>query len=396
MLKSALQPLLAASVFISLAGGCSPSRTGDAVGLLADIARQDPPAAVPRETIAYATGQGTSRADLYAPSEIRAGLVLVPGAAEDAMDDPRLINFADALRRRGFCVLVPELAGADFLQVSARDADAIADAAGYLLASTGLDEVGLAALSHAVGPTIQAALRPDVSPDIGFIVAIGGYHDVIAGITYLTTGAFRAEPGQPWRHAAVDSRAKWRFLRANTDWVSDPAEARALEAIARAWLRGDGAEVSALAARLGPEGRAVYAVLVNEDPERVPRLIADLPPRIRQEIKALDLAGLNLGRLDADLILVHGLDDPLVPHTESLGLARAVGPEQASVYLLNNLQHVDLADPGAGDLVTLLRVAYRVLSERDAIMMPAQEENPQPRVIRAQDGAGAGLGACAR
>lgn len=368
MFDSSLQHLLVVSFLLVIAGGCSPSRTADAAGLLVDIARQDPPETVLRESIAYRGEQGARRADLYAPSETRAGLVLVPGAAERAMQDARLINFADALRRRGFCVLVPELAGADFLQVSARDAEVIADAARHLLESSGLPEIGMAALSYAVGPTIRAALRPDIRQDIGFILAIGGYHDIVAGITYLTTGAFRDKPGEPWRYGEIDRRAKWRFLQANTEWIADPAEARVLQEIARARARNPRADVGALAGRLGPEGYGVYALLASPDPERVPELIANLPPRIREEIDALNLVSVDLSRLSADLILVHGLDDPLVPHTESLSLSRAVEPEEASVYLLRNLQHVDLADPGAGDLARMLRAAYRVLSGRNAVM----------------------------
>jgi pimeloyl-ACP methyl ester carboxylesterase len=127
----------------------------------------------------------------------------------------------------------------------------------------------------------------------------------------------------------------------------------------------------ALEARLGPEGRAIYAVFVNDDPDRVPELLAALPPRLRQEIAALDLAPLDLGRLRGDLILIHGRNDPLVPYTESVSLARAVGPERSRLYLLDGLQHVTLGAPGLGEVVTLLRAVYRVLAERDAAPAPA-------------------------
>jgi hypothetical protein len=364
MASGLLRNLVAVALLLSVCG-CSPARTVEAARLLSDIARQDSAGAVQRVAVTYRGAQGTRRAHLYVPAESRAGLVLVPGAAERVVEDPRLIGFADALRRRGFRVLVPELGGSDFLQVSAADADAIADAARWLLASGEASQVGMAALSYAVGPTLQAALRPDLRERTGFVVAIGGYHSVLAGITYLTTGAFREGPDGPWRRTEVDRRAKWIFLQANTEWIDDPNDARLLEAIARARLAG--AETGSLAARLGPEGRAVYRVFANRDPARVPALISDLPPRIRAEIGALDLAALDLRRLGAALILIHGLDDPLVPHTESLKLARAAGEDRSDVFLLRNLQHVDLAAPGPADLAALLGAAYRVLEERDRI-----------------------------
>lgn len=347
--------------------GCSPARTIEAAGLLADIARPGEAQPVERASVTYPGAQDDRLGYLYLPAEIRAGLVLVPGAAEDALDDPRLIRFADALRRRGFAVLVPELGGESFLQVSAEDAEAIADAARYLLGSMEMEEVGMAALSYAVGPTVRAALQPDIRGDVGFIVGIGGYHSVLAGITYLTTGAFREHPGQPWRFAEIDRRARWIFLQANTEWVEDPQDARVLEAIARAQLAGAGTDTGHLAAQLGTEGQAIYGIFDNQDPDRVAELISGLPPRIREEIAALDLVDLDLSRLEADLILIHGLHDPLVPYTESIKLAGAAGAERSSVFLLRGLQHVDLASPGRADLPTLLRAAYRVLEERDEI-----------------------------
>ena len=360
--------LLARAALLSLAimAGCSPVRTIEAAGLLADIAGPGPAQTVARVGTTYAGVEGPRRAHLYLPPTPRAALVLVPGAAEAAMEDARLIGFADALRRRGFLVLVPRLAGEDPLRVSAADGDAVADAVRYLTGPAGFGEVGLAALSYAVGPTILGALDPDIRPRIGFIVAIGGYHDIVAAITYITTGAFREAPGAPWRTVPVNAQAKWLFLRANAGRVDDPGDAGRLEAIARLRLGDPGADTAALAAGLGPQGRAVYRLLVNRDPDAVPALVAALPGRLRAEILALDLARRDLTRLDGDLVLIHGRGDPFVPYTESLGLARAARPGASSLYLLGGLDHVDLGALGPQDLATLLRAAYRVLAERDA------------------------------
>ena len=362
-----------------LASGCSPIRGVEAARLLADVARIETAAPAAHAAIRYPGTGEPRRADLYRPERARAALVLVPGAAEAGMRDPRLIGFADALRHRGFLVLVPELAGEDPLQVSAADAGAIADAVRYLTRRAGFHKVGLAALSYAVGPTILAALEPDIRPRIGFILAVGGYHDVVSAITYLTTGAFRQAPQAPWRRHAVDARAKWLFLRANASRIDDPADARTLDEIARRRLADPLADTATLAARLGPQGRAVYRLLVNRDPGRVPALVGALPPRLRHEITALDLASRDLTRLDADLILIHGRNDPLVPYTESLALAQAAGAGRSHVYLLNGLDHVDLNGLGASDIAELLQAAYRLLSERDA---PVSAPPPRRRSRR--------------
>jgi fermentation-respiration switch protein FrsA (DUF1100 family) len=115
----------------------------------------------------------------------------------------------------------------------------------------------------------------------------------------------------------------------------------------------------------------VHALFVNRDPDRVPVLVDDLPSGLRNEIAALDLSRRDLTRLGASLILIHGRSDPLVPYTESLALARSAGPAGSRLYLLDDLDHVDLGAPGLGDLATLLRATYRILAERDAAPRPA-------------------------
>ena len=356
------------AVALLLASGCSPVGGIEAARLLFDVAFVDDTGAaepVPRSTIAYQGDETVRRADVYAPDDVEAVLVLVPGAAERAMDDPRLINFADAFRRRGFLALVPESAGDGPLQVSARDADAVADAVRHLLASGQPRPIGIAALSYAVGPAVQAALREDIRGEIDFVVAVGGYHDVVAAITYITTGAFREDPSDPWSFAEVDRRAKWIFLRANAGRVGDPRDAARLAGIARARLRGRQEDPDAVVARLGPEARAVHDLVANRDPDRVAGLVRALPASLREEIRALDLSTLDLADLEADLILIHGRNDPLVPYTESLRLAEIAGPEQSRLYLLEDLQHVDIGFPGAEDFATLLSAAYRLLAYRE-------------------------------
>jgi pimeloyl-ACP methyl ester carboxylesterase len=340
---------------------CSPGRTVEAVGLLTDIAGAAPSAEIVRRDVAYGADP-VRRAHLYERPGARATLVLVPGAAEDALEDPRLLGFADALSQRGFRVLVPELAGEDALQVSAADAEAVADALRALPPAA--QPIGMAALSYAAGPTTIAAMEPDVREKVSFILSIGGYHDILESIAYLTTGAFREGPGTAWRAGPVDPRAKWIFLEANAVRVGNAADAARLRAIARARLAGQSS--AGTEARLGPEGRRVLALFLNRDPDRVPALVAALPPAMRADIEALDLARRDLDALEARLILVHGRDDALVPYTESVALARRLGPGRARLHLLRNLQHVDLDAPGPGDALSLLRVAYSVLAERDA------------------------------
>jgi pimeloyl-ACP methyl ester carboxylesterase len=83
------------------------------------------------------------------------------------------------------------------------------------------------------------------------------------------------------------------------------------------------------------------------------------------DIDALDLANKDLTLLDARLLLIHGYDDSIIPYTESIALAAALPKEQARLYLVDGLAHVDL-EPGLRSRFRLWRAIHALLVERDS------------------------------
>jgi pimeloyl-ACP methyl ester carboxylesterase len=358
--------LVAALAWLAL----SPPRAVEAARLLFELATGGAPAITPAP-VAWRTAERAYRGDLYgAPDAARAALLLVPGAAEAGKDDPRLVTFARALAAADFLVLVPDLPGPKALQVSSEDIVEIADAAVYLAGLPhGRGPLGLAAISYGVGPAVLAALddprlNQGLAGRVAFILAIGGYDDLTAVITFFTTGYWRAAPDQPWRLGKPNAYGKWVFVLANAARLDDGNDRARLAAIARRKLADLDADIRPLEAALGPEGRAVMALLDNRDPTRVPALIASLPPRITAEIVALDLAGKDLTPLHAEVLLIHGRDDAIVPYSESVTLARALGP-RAHLYLLDSLAHASMTPARARDAWLLWQAALRLLAIRD-------------------------------
>ena len=125
-----------------------------------------------------------------------------------------------------------------------------------------------------------------------------------------------------------------------------------------------------LAAGLAEGGRAMLALADNADPERVPGLLAALPEPVRRDIEALDLKHYPLADLRADLLLIHGRDDPLIPASESRALAAAVPPGRADVFVVGNLSHVEIHPGGIPDMLLLWQAAYRLLALRDGLTVP--------------------------
>ncbi len=361
--------------FVVLAvAACSPSRVVESADVLADLGAGAGPSRLKRTTpaphrssVIYRAADRSYAGDIYRPGDGgAAALVLVPGVARAGKDDKRLVAFANTLARAGFTVLVPDIENLRALKVKSTDVRGIADAVRHLTAGR-KSRVGVVAISYAAGPAVLAALQDDIRCRVGFVLAIGGYYDRLTILTYLTTGYYRERPEGPWRKGRRDPYGMWVSLLSYADVLAEAADRDALEEIVRRRVRNLNADVGDLRARLGPDGQAVYALVANRDPHRVPRLIAALPEAVRRELAALDLKGRDFSGFAARLILIHGRDDAVIPYSESAALAAAVPEGRAALYLVDSLAHVDLGPTGIADTLILWRAIYRLLEERDAL-----------------------------
>jgi acetyl esterase/lipase len=363
--------------------GCSFSRLGESMRVLEDVQAGAGPSALKEETPAPTCSTITYRrngvqrvADLYRPGSgepALAGLLLVPGADPDGKDDPRFVAFAESLARARFEVIAPDIPGLRELRVRAADSDHIRDALVLLSnrrAEAGDATVGVVAISFATGPTTIALLSPEAKGRAHFMLYIGGYYDIEAVITFFTTGWYRDGGDGEMKYRPPNSYGKWFFAVSNADFIDDPYDRALIDWMGRRRLDDPDADLSQVVPRLGPQGRAVYDLLTNTDPDRVPELLARQPPRARAEIAALDLKRLDLSGLAARFLLVHGNDDRVIPETQSIAFAARVA--QAELYLLDSMQHVDPKPAGFGDKMRMLSMMYDFLTERD------RERPPEP------------------
>lgn len=371
---------------IMVLAGCEPARHFEAALMLEDVVAGDKPSwlkartAPPiRTAIRYSVSGRDHAGDLYTPGEGRplAGVVLVPGAVPQGKDDPRLVAFATTLARARFAVLAPELAGFRQLKLHPSDVRVVADAFSYLAGRMDLapaGRAGLVAFSYSVGPALLAALKEDVRERVRFLMGVGGYHDLRRVIRYFTTGYFMA--GEQWSYLPPSEYGKLILVSVARPHV-EAGDAQIFKAMIERRLKDRTADLSDLAGRLGPSGRAVYALAVNTDPDRFPALYAALPKTLRADIESLSLQGKDLDKLEARLILVHGRSDNLIPYPESEALAAAAPPSRARLYLIHAfLGHVDLSlshiltwqflTHGLPDIVRLWLAADALLAERAA------------------------------
>ncbi|RFA25186.1 hypothetical protein CAI21_19645 [Alkalilimnicola ehrlichii] len=357
-----------------LSGCAAIDRQYEAALLLSELAAEEDGALARRtpsphrQEISYEIDGEHYIADLYRPgegSEARAAFVLTHGFTAYGKDDPRLVAFAEGLARARFNVLVPDVPSLRELQVHPSDRRFIAAAVLFLHEHAELvpeGRIGVGAFSYAVGPMILAAMEPAVARQLDFTVAIGGYYDVEDAIRFLTTGYHDLGPERVW--AQPQQVAKWSFLGSYLYRIEHPQDRALLEEMVRRRQHDPDADIDSLAAELEAEGRTIYNLLTNRDPDQVSVLLAALPEDIQAEISALDLANERLDRFQPALLLIHGSDDPIIPATHSRALAAEV--REGELYVVGGLNHVDI-DLRLRDRWRLWRATVALLRLRDGV-----------------------------
>ena len=397
-------PVLAIAFLVTLAG-CAPARHYEAVRVLQDFAagaadsqlKRTTPEPV-RQAIAYTVAGRTHQADLYLPAALegcgvpppaqpgqgltprcpRAAIVAVPGAVPLGKDDPRLVAFATTLARAGFAVLAPDISGFRQLRIRPADEQQIADAFAWIASRPALapdGRAGMFAFSYSVGPAMLAALQDDIRERVRFLVGLGGYYDLPRAMLFFTTGWFEHE-GR-WGYITPDDTGRMVLAYSSLDYLAAAPDRDVFDRMVALRTRDPDADLAPLAAGLSPGAQAVYELAINDDPARFAELYARLPERMRSDIERLDLAQHDLAPLQARLILVHGINDNLIPWPESLALAAAVPEGRSRVFLIQRvLGHVDLSVSSLftwrfwredlPDLWRLWRVTDLLLAEREA------------------------------
>jgi len=206
---------------------------------------------------------------------------------------------------------------------------------------------GLLGISFAAGPTLKAAADPSIRDRVRFAVSFGGYYDTVNIIRYLTTGRdeYRGhrhvEPPEIYaRYVFVKNLLAHLTAEEDRGVLSKLLDTMEREAAAGA-KRWDGEAPVIPPDRLTEDGRAVYDLIRNQDPDRVRSLMEATEPAVRDYLESLSLRPV-VPHLTAPVLIGHGDTDPLIPSTESLRLADALpDPSRVHVAILKVVSHVD-------------------------------------------------------
>jgi hypothetical protein len=267
---------------------------------------------------------GPTRMKIYKPrGQVDApALVLVPGVHRLGVDEPRLTRFARALSSAGLVVITPEVRELTDYRIDEASAGTIGAAAAEIGRRSGRQKVGVLGFSFAGGLSLLAAAHPEHGRHIGFVVSIGGHHDLGRVMRYLVTGEEPCADGTTLHLTPHDYGLvvllygyTWRFF----SLADEPSAHEAL----RLWLadRRDDARQTARALSVAGQEK-IEKVFSGHTASLAPELLAALdasaptlarvsprPPRRapRHDLPAARLGGLGhpalrdpLDRLRAD------------------------------------------------------------------------------------------------
>jgi len=325
-----------------------------------------------REVVSYEVDGSQYQADLYTPGKTPlAAIVLSPGLAEAGKNDSRLVSFAHTLARARFMVLVPDLTNLRQLKIRQQDVQGLIHAFKYLRSQAGQDKdtsAGIGAFSYMAGPAVLAALEHPQPEQVDFVLSVGGYYDLRQVISYFTTGYF-SNNGE-WQYREPNHYGKWAFVMSNADLLDKQQDRETLSRIADRKLAKPDAAIDDLRSHLSAQGKAVLALVDNKQRQRSDELIAGLPAPMKAQLAMLNLANKDLSALKAELVLVHGTDDSIIPYPQSQALDAALPESQAQLFLIDGLAHVDL-QPLQLDQKAARRAIHTLLSFRKAVEQPS-------------------------
>jgi pimeloyl-ACP methyl ester carboxylesterase len=268
--------------------------------------------------------------DIYGSPKSEAAMLIVHGVNPTGKNSLDLVRISEALAQTGYAVYVPDLAEMKKLHLLAEEAGnikAVFQAIGR--------NAGVACFSYGCGPTLVAAADPEIRNRVRFVVAFGGYFDIREALEHVIAG-----PPQSIGYL------KWAYLAANSDLVPDEGDRFRLQRIAETQGGSPGI--------LSPDGQALLRIFFASSPE-------DFRARLRAAPEALlrRLDGLSPSRyvkgLRAPLIVIHGINDPVIPAQQSVELAEAARTNglACDLTLLHMYGHVQpvLPDIGAASLI---------------------------------------------
>jgi pimeloyl-ACP methyl ester carboxylesterase len=267
-------------------------------------------------------------------------LVFANGATSEGRKHPLVRRLAWGCGWAGFLTYIPDLPGVAIGELTLRSFDAAVAVSSEAAAADDVrgGRVALAGISTGATLSLLAAATAELAGRVSVVAVVAPFTDLKRVIMLATTGVYPGSDGferytpPPYLLVAL-SRSLAATLPSGPGRDALCAELRALDEDSTApracFLRRSPEE-------LGPDGIAVRALLVNDDPERFEALYAAAPETTRAAVARLSPIRTAEGLL-APTEILSGPRDSYFPLEEALALTR-VAP-RARVAVTSVLGH---------------------------------------------------------
>ena len=271
-----------------------------------------------RREITYPLGDGsTGVADLYVPagSGKRGAVLFFLGVNPAGKDDERVVNVASAVARTGIVVMIPWSERMAQRNITEQEIDDLVVGFQHLqsLEMVDSDEVGMAGFCVGASLMMVAAQDERIRDHVNVVNSFAGYYraeDLIASV--VSGRRFYNGESRAWEPDRLSiSVVKTHLLES----IDDIDERERLAVVVE-----DG---SAPPDDLSPVARLVYDILNAADLEEAQRLVSQLPPESLETLRQIS-PSTNIEDLRAKVLVMHDLQDNLVPSEESRRLVDAL------------------------------------------------------------------------
>ena len=330
-------PRLAAMAFIV--------RVAKTDGLPGRLARLFAGEVEPGPLISLPTRHGALPARLYRPAgPVRRTAILLPGLHRDGIHEERLVGLASELAASGVQALTIAPPDLTRYRITTATTDQIEDAIAWAAQRRDLapdGRVAVMGVSFAGGLALVAAGRPAVRDHVAYVLSFGGHGDLLRVLRYLCAGSTAeltpelralAAGGEhvhvpkPHDYGGVVALLNLADRILPAEQVAPLAyaitvflEASSIDRLDHEGARAHFARARALADHLPEPARALMGYVNERDVQGLGQALGPL-------LANLDLpAALSPDRSPsptAPVFLLHGADDPVVPASEMLLLAR--------------------------------------------------------------------------
>jgi pimeloyl-ACP methyl ester carboxylesterase len=238
-------------------------------------------------------------------------------------------------------------------------------AASTLRARLGVDKVGLMGMSFGGGISLLAAADARFVDHIAFVVAVGA-HDDLSRVSRFFVNDEIPEPNGETKKLVAHDYGVTVVVYSHVEDFFPPEDVPAARDALLAWLANRRDEARKAAATLSPPSKAKIDGIFDAgaDPLRA-ELLAEIESH-RGEMANVSPHG-RLGSIRADVYLLHGEGDTVIPAVETLWLAKDVPPSRLKTVLISPaIEHVELKSPTALDKLALVHFMGEIIGEAES------------------------------